>query len=96
MPSSCCSSNEAYLKKNKSKKRAKYWVKKTPVKRLWEYQTKKPKPLGLWNIVNGKDKKPSTREGEVNWISKDEKVLSIIALSLSDEYINHIDGMDTS
>ena len=27
---------------------------------------------GLWNIVNGKDKKPSTREGEVNWISKDE------------------------
>ena len=51
---------------------------------------------GLWNIVNGKEKKPSTREGEVNWITKDEKALSIIALGLSNEYIHHIDGMDTS
>ena len=46
MPSSCCSSDDAYVKKTKSKKWAKYQVKKTPVKRLWEYQTKKTKPLG--------------------------------------------------
>lgn len=44
MPSSCGSSNEAYVKKNKAKRRAKYQVKKTLVKRLWEYQTKKSKP----------------------------------------------------
>ena len=43
-----------------------------------------------------KKKKPSTREGDVNWITKDEKALSIIALGLSDEYIHHIYGMDIS
>ena len=60
------------------------------------WQTKIKFTLMLWNIVNGKEKKPSTREGEVNWISKEEKALSIIVLGLSDEYIHYIDGMDTS
>ena len=46
MPSSCGSSNEAYVKKNKAKRRAKYQVKKTPIKRLWEYQTRRLKPPG--------------------------------------------------
>ena len=51
---------------------------------------------GLWNIGNGKDKKPSIRDGEAICIPRDYKALSIIALGLSDEYIHHIDGLDTS
>ena len=46
MPSSYCSSNEDYVKKSKSKMRSKYQVKKTLVKRLWDYQIKKAKPHG--------------------------------------------------
>ena len=44
MPSSCGSSNEAYVKKKKAQRRSKYKVKKTPVKRLWEYQKRRAKP----------------------------------------------------
>ena len=41
MPSSCYSSNEAYVKKNKAKGRAKYQVKKNKAKRRAKYQVKK-------------------------------------------------------
>ena len=47
---------------------------------------------GIWSVTNGKDKKPSTRDGEVSWIAKDEKALAIIALGLSN---HHIDGCET-
>ena len=51
---------------------------------------------GIWNVTNGKEKKPSTREGELSWLVKDEKALAIIALGLSDCYIHHIDGCENA
>lgn len=51
---------------------------------------------GLWGIVNGKEKIPNTREEKAIWMSKDEKALAIIALGLSDTYIHHIDGRESS
>ena len=51
---------------------------------------------GNFRVANGKEKKPSTRDGKVAWLVKDEKALAIIALELSDSYIHHIDGCETS
>ena len=41
-------------------------------------------------------KKPNTREGEVIWLTKDEKALAIIALDLSNSHIYHINGFITA
>lgn len=41
----------------------------------------------IWNITNGKEKKPTTRDAEVVWTAKeDEKALPLIALGLSDSW----------
>lgn len=50
----------------------------------------------IWNVVNGKEKQPSTREGELAWATRDDKALAIIALALSDNYIHHISDSITS
>ena len=51
---------------------------------------------GIWGIVNGKEKKPITREAELIWTTKDDKALAIIALALSDNYIHHISNLGSS
>ena len=50
----------------------------------------------IWGVANGKEKKPSTREGELAQFVKYENTLSIIALGLSDFYIHHINMHETS
>ena len=39
---------------------------------------------GISSVENGKEKKPSTREGDVAWLDKDEKALAIITLGFND------------
>ena len=45
----------------------------------------------LWNIANGKEKKPRDLAQANAWEVHDNKAQAIIKLELDDTYINHVD-----
>ena len=51
---------------------------------------------GLFNIVNGNEKKPRTLADVPCWEVRDDKARAIITLELDDTYIHHVDGCETS
>lgn len=62
---------------------------------IWKVQIKSVLRFNdLWNYVNGTTVKPE--EDDAAWISKDEKALDLIILSLQPDQFNHIKGTNTS
>ncbi|MCO5555570.1 hypothetical protein L7F22_009115 [Adiantum nelumboides] len=50
----------------------------------------------LWDITNGKERKPRDATAAATWEERDNKIQAIIKLELDVTYIHHVDGCETA